>query len=410
MNNKTALHSYCKDNQGSYLDICCKIYDDDISASSKSTKNTKITDFLSLRGNVEFPIISDNCFILKQNKQNSKYYLNNTTIFIEKYLDEGAYGVVFVAKDMVNNKRYIIKLTPLYPNELVIMQDISRITIESGVPHFVLLYKQQLCNKIVSISSNISSSHFEEYIDKVNNVLSTTNDKYSMYIMELFDGNCLTLLSILDCKIKSAITVKTKLEYIKIASSIYAQIYMSILMIHKCTGYLHNDAHLGNFFYKKITHKSNEYFHYKFMDQDIYIKNMGYLIVIGDYGWATAINPYNINYNDIFWDYISINENIESFSHIHIDSVIKQEFEFISPAKKNNLLIVDIKYDENYFFDILRKNYEYMFYTLDDILKSSKSYKIINDIPFIIPIDYVIGNLDYIIKQKYEPQKSCIIS
>ena len=293
MNNKVALQTFCKENEGTYLNICCKIYDD-FSNSSKNVKNTKITEFLTSRG-------------------------------------------------------------------------------------------------------------------KINKDFSTTNQQYSMYIMELFDGNCLKLLSILDCKIKSALTIKTKLEYIKIASSIYAQLYMCILMMHKCTGYFHNDAHLGNFFYKKITHKPNEYFHYKFMEQDIYIKNMGYLIVIGDYGWATTIDPDNINYNDVFWDYVSINENIESFKHINIDSVVKKEMNSIIATKRRKYILPD-NYSENMYFDILRKNSGYMFYTLNDILKDTKSYKVINDIPFTIPVDYVIGDLNFIIKNKIEPVKSCTIS
>jgi hypothetical protein len=41
------------------------------------------------------------------------------------------------------------------------------------------------------------------------------------------------------------------------------------------------DAHWGNFLYHKI--KPGGYIHYKIYDNDIYIKNMGYMWIIWDY-------------------------------------------------------------------------------------------------------------------------------
>jgi predicted unusual protein kinase regulating ubiquinone biosynthesis (AarF/ABC1/UbiB family) len=86
------------------------------------------------------------------------------------------------------------------------------------------------------------------------------------------------------------------------------QIYISILSFHKKTGFIHFDAHWGNFLYHKI--KPGGYFHYyiKDLNKNFYIENKGYLWIIWDYGFAKKIEPNKEK--SVLVDYYRINPSI----------------------------------------------------------------------------------------------------
>jgi hypothetical protein len=389
MNNNSKQKKICNIDNDKYSRVCCQLFNPDTDLSKSVSLN--IRDFLKSRDIFIIPEIFDDCIVL--NEENTKYIINGTDIYIETYLNEGLLGIVFIAKD-TNNKQYIIKFTPLINDELQIMESISQIMQEFKYPHFVYLFKQKLCKKIET-SSVDTNSKFENYISKINDkfINSTTtkeyniytNENYSMYIMELFDDNIVNLLTYLQCSItdsKSKTKTKTALN-IKIAASIYAQIYMATYMMHKCMGYYHNDVHYGNFFYKKITYSNKDYFHYVISGRDIYIKNMGYLIVIADYGYSKAINTKKININNLLADYIFTNYNIKHFKYINISSDLIEEFNLIENAIKKNNIPND--YSESDFFNYLINNQKDMFYTKSQL---PKNIICINEEPYIIPDNY----------------------
>lgn len=64
------------------------------------------------------------------------------------------------------------------------------------------------------------------------------------------------------------------------------QIYMSIASFH-ALGLMHHDCHYGNFLYKKI--EKGGYFHYKINGKDYYIKNIGFIWAIWDFGLVSTI-------------------------------------------------------------------------------------------------------------------------
>ena len=65
--------------------------------------------------------------------------------------------------------------------------------------------------------------------------------------------------------------------------------YICVFLLHKI-GYYHNDTHLGNFFYKRIINNDNEYYHYNINGNNYYLKNVGFFIVLGDYGKTSKIS------------------------------------------------------------------------------------------------------------------------
>ena len=62
----------------------------------------------------------------------------------------------------------------------------------------------------------------------------------------------------------------------------FEQIMMTLLFFNTLTNYCHDDSHLGNFLYFKIN--PGGYLHYRINGEDYYIKNLGYLWIIWDFG------------------------------------------------------------------------------------------------------------------------------
>lgn len=146
-------------------------------------------------------------------------------------------------------------------------------------PHLIVLYVDMICQENGEIFDNIyieNPNLIERFIKKLKEInLFIQDGKYSLLIMELFDGDTAKLISP-----NSGID-----PYIK--TNIYCQIVLSLLTFHKYIG-LHLDAHYKNFFYKKIKYTKNDYLHYNIYGTDIFIKNCGYLIVLADYGLSNA--------------------------------------------------------------------------------------------------------------------------
>ena len=69
--------------------------------------------------------------------------------------------------------------------------------------------------------------------------------------------------------------------------SVITQMLFSLQAFHNL-GYVHNDAHLGNFLWHKIT--PGGFWQYQYGDIVIYVPNTGYLMVLWDPGLAKKIN------------------------------------------------------------------------------------------------------------------------
>jgi hypothetical protein len=62
------------------------------------------------------------------------------------------------------------------------------------------------------------------------------------------------------------------------------QCFLAIYTFHKI-GYSHNDCHWGNFLFQ-ISKNTDGYYHYDINGNDVYLKNVGYNMMIYDFGLA----------------------------------------------------------------------------------------------------------------------------
>ena len=88
--------------------------------------------------------------------------------------------------------------------------------------------------------------------------------------------------------LKMLVNNKDLLGDIELLMNLLFQTYISIATFQNLLGYIHKDAHYGNFLYQL----NNEmgYYHYIFDGKDYYLKACKYNIIIFDYGFARKIN------------------------------------------------------------------------------------------------------------------------
>ena len=290
-----------------------------------------------------------NCLVsVKKADDLYEYYINNGLIILKKRIgSKSRYGVIYLTTTKFNNKKFATKLTLANDynyNEILISSNLSKISLRNLSPHFLLVYKSFYCN------NNNTDKKIPELIKKNN---------YYIIVNELINGN-----------FKQYLDLNLSYEYILNA---FQQILISILSFHYFTkGIYHSDCHYKNFLFVKI--KSGGYFHYKIFGNNYYIKNMGYLWLIWDFGLAR---------DDIFYklqrlkDYFRI---INFFTSYFLKSY----------NKINDIANKIISYEDNYqfyfgnsdkkFFEECVFKYNILL-TLKDLTKSSK---IINKKPYII--------------------------
>jgi hypothetical protein len=332
-----------------------------------------------------------NC--LKNYKEN--FFRIGKRIIIDKKLGEGVYGIVFNGyfRPDIKNKKYgkalklAIKLSE-YTNanqkEAKIYNDISKYVIRNKCPHFSIFYGLLICISL-GLSNEIETSSLINSKSKkslninskdYNNVDLFKNKEYFLTLTELADGTLAEFIHDADEK--------------TIINSVI-QCLISIVFFHKLMRYSHNDAHFNNYLIHNI--KPGGYFHYNIYGVDYYLKNLGFLVILNDFGLIEDLTIKNV-YND--FDYIS--GNIENEIIIEfIENNILNEFNANAKAyeyknkksfldyfiKRNPLpepLSLEEIEDKVYpnIFKELSKTFSYQLLTTkpDDI--------IINKIPYVI--------------------------
>jgi hypothetical protein len=90
-----------------------------------------------------------------------------------------------------------------------------------------------------------------------------------------------------DGDLKTLIENREVVEDIELMFNMLIQIYISIATYHNLVGYIHRDAHFGNFLYQ--TNSEKGYYHYTFQGKDYYLKSCKYNMMIYDYGFSKKI-------------------------------------------------------------------------------------------------------------------------
>jgi len=275
------------------------------------------------------------------------FYLGDTDIFLKKRIGSNSrYGTIFLST--LNNYQFATKLSPVESynlREIILIEKLSNITKENKNPHFLLNYKLFICN------------------NKLNSIDLPTvikNNNYYITINELVNGNFKNFLSF-----ATSVLLLNALQ----------QILISILSFHYFTkGLFHNDCHYKNFLFLKI--EPGGYFHYKIYNKDIYIKNLGYVWIIWDYG---LVKTKEIYLEKRLEDYFRILYFFKKYNNYNSNSTNTKVIQIVTKL---------LKFQKNY--KEIFGNSDKLFF--EELFKISKLFSfnisssnfIINKIPFII--------------------------
>jgi len=139
-------------------------------------------------------------------------------------------------------------------NEVNIMLIITRMLILTRASrHFLMIYGHCTCSNMIDERLKLIS------------------------INELADGD-----------LKMLVSMRKVLKDNELMLNILFQTFISIATFHNIVGYVHRDAHYGNFLYQQNNEKG--YYHYIFNNKNYYLKACKYNIIIYDYGFAKEIN------------------------------------------------------------------------------------------------------------------------
>ena len=283
----------------------------------------------------------------------SKYgtiYLTSIPNFIGKY--PIATKVMKYDNDNINE----VNLMWMITNE-ILLEKVSR--------HFLMIYGSCSCSKRIAEKLRLIS------------------------INELADGD-----------LKMLVSFRAVIKDYELLFNIFFQTFISIASFHNLTGFVHKDAHYGNFLYQINNEKG--YYHYIFNGKDYYLKSCKYNIIIFDYGFSRKINE-NMKNNlivkkesrYIFEDYSRILNafmnkkkgwgKYKDLPNDRINDIIMN----INNILNNNIYLEltsivanNIPYSKRIINDII--NDVFLKYTPRDMFITTRPSNVLNNVPFRI--------------------------
>ena len=255
-------------------------------------------------------IDEDTCF--DRNLTGELLTIQQDKIILDKPLNtasKSVFGFIYIGN--IDNNAISIKISkynsPEIKNEISMLKNLRKLFLNNECPHFPIMYYDIHCKKTdyEPLSGNIS---------------------YSAIISELANGDLKIFLS------------KFYDNYLLLINAI-EQIIMSILYYNILTKNTHDDCHYGNFLYFKIP--EGGYLHYKIDGKDYYIKNLGYLWIIWDFGLTkkTRIDKSNVvgEMTDMY-RILYILSNMYNENPLNIDFKMKMMKLYDEYVKNNNRL------------------------------------------------------------------------
>jgi hypothetical protein len=221
---------------------------------------------------------------------NEKFFSIGKRIIVNKILGEGQKGIVFDGyfKPDIKNQNYgkalkiaikISDYTVRNDREAGVFKKLTSFVLKNKCPHFPISFGILQCNK-TKIIEEIQSSSLKLNISKHKNLEILKENEYLITIVELADG---IFRDIMDA---------TTAKNINILYNCSIQCLISIIFFNKYMNLCHDDSHYNNFIYFKI--KPGGYFHYNIYEVDYYLKNVGYLMMINDFGLVEDLTPDNL--------------------------------------------------------------------------------------------------------------------
>ena len=259
------------------------------SISKKNSKANRIQRFLknklilnkfTLDNRVKFSkylqlrlksISDDDCLetkIFKDGKHG--YTIKNTIDLVRKIGTQSAYGAIYLSniKEGLGGYSIISKVMDASKDNLQEIKLMRLITdtllITKKSKHFAAVHKHAICKKKTIISYQGDTINMPSKLKLVS-------------INELAHGDLKTLVN--DRQVAGNSDLMCNLLF---------QVFISIGTFQNIVGYVHNDAHYGNFLYQKNNEKG--YYEYEFNGKKYYLKACGYNMMIYDFGLSKNIN------------------------------------------------------------------------------------------------------------------------
>jgi len=334
--------------------------------------------------------------------KNKLQYCKSEDIILDKAIgDKSFFGSIYIAHFKNKLGKFSIKTMKKKDHiklfldiEVKLQEELTRYVVDFKTIHFPITYGTLFCPRpkqvyqLNELANGSLLGFYNDYINSVNKLsllnynnftkaLTNKNDivkKYQNFydIIKDFknDNNAYRTMK----KIYNLHYIYGKDNYpnldrqLNIIKNLMAQALISILTFNTYTKYMHNDAHNGNFLY----HKVNEggFFHYKINSVDYYLENLGYIVVIWDFGLSISFSKKKESiYTDI--ERVSnINSQIPFFNG-SLNSML--EFEPIPDNQDKNI---------NFYGYVVMSILKYL--KSNDMITTVKPDNIINSKPFII--------------------------
>jgi serine/threonine protein kinase len=268
--------------------------------------NTRINYYLIVKDYIDKIKLqnNNNCVKFYKLVDNSIQYSIGKNIILTERLGKGSYGVVYKAYFRPSNiikreygKQFnlVIKICEITQHnklEIEILFKLSQLIIKQICPHFPMCYGYFICHKALESLDNITKLTSAESSSVLNNRSYFTSsfddntnfiDKPNIYLQINEYANNSTLSKIINGL------------HIDACINTIIQSFISIAFFQKYINMAHRDTHGNNFLCHTI--KPGGYFHYRIYNENYYLENIGYLIVINDFGLVKDLNEFTLLYD-----------------------------------------------------------------------------------------------------------------
>lgn len=253
----------------------------------KKNLDSRYDYYYNIKDSIDYLIknASDTCLTpIKKNE----YKINDNIHLITKIGSVSVYGSIFLSNIKIKKKilKFVTKIQLINDDSIKELKYLTKTTItalKTNNIHLPLLYNYMYCNKFDKYNQLLPSNIINADYD---------SSKYFSFFVELANGD-------LEQYIKNNQNIN--FDYF---INIVSQCYISILSCHSI-GIFHNDSHMNNFLYHKISNKKG-CIEYKYKDLIFYIENIGLIFTIWDFGLSKDID-YTTN---IMKDYQKLNASL----------------------------------------------------------------------------------------------------
>lgn len=251
-------------------------------------KNKLITNKYTLDNRVKFSkylqsrlksINDTDCLDTKIFKDGKKgYTIKNIIDLVKQIGTKSVYGLIYLSniKESLGGFSIVSKvMSPTRDNlqEITLMRKITdELLLTKKTKHFAIVYKHAVCKR-------------DSLVNYDGNKIDMPNKFKLVSINELAHGDLKTL--IFDKKVALNNNLMLNILY---------QVFISIATFQNIVGYVHNDAHYGNFLYQINNEKG--YYEYEFNGKKYYLKACGYNMIIYDFGLSKDISSTSSNLNN----------------------------------------------------------------------------------------------------------------